>query len=84
MIGSVLTAAVAAIHVYILILEMFLWTTPRGRKVFGTTEDFARASRVLAANQASITASSRPASSGEWRLARPAIRSSCSFLAALR
>ncbi|WP_374624356.1 DUF1304 domain-containing protein [Devosia sp.] len=51
MIGSVLTAAVAAIHVYILILEMFLWTTPRGRKVFGTTEDFARASRVLAANQ---------------------------------
>ena len=51
MIGDILTAAVAAIHVYILILEMFLWTTPRGRKVFGTTEDFARASRVLAANQ---------------------------------
>ncbi|MBK8084262.1 MAG: DUF1304 domain-containing protein [Devosia sp.] len=51
MIGDILTAAVSAIHVYILILEMFLWTTPRGRKVFGTTEDFARASRVLAANQ---------------------------------
>ncbi len=51
MIGGMLTAAVAAIHVYILVLEMFLWTTPRGRKVFGTTEDFARASRALAANQ---------------------------------
>ncbi|MBK8082831.1 MAG: DUF1304 family protein [Devosia sp.] len=28
MVGDILTAAVAAIHVYILILEMFLWTTP--------------------------------------------------------
>jgi len=51
MIGSVLTGLVALIHVYILVLEMFLWDTPRGRKAFGTTEDFAKASKVLAANQ---------------------------------
>ncbi|GAA0976576.1 DUF1304 domain-containing protein [Acrocarpospora macrocephala] len=46
-----LVGIVAAIHVYILILEMFLWTTPRGRAAFGTTPDFATQSRTLAANQ---------------------------------
>ena len=51
MIGSILTGLVALIHVYILILEMFLWDTPRGRKAFGTTEEFSNASKVLAANQ---------------------------------
>jgi putative membrane protein len=38
-------------HVYFMVLEMFLWTTPRGMKVFGTTRDFAEASKALAANQ---------------------------------
>ena len=51
MIGSILTAIVALIHVYILVLEMFLWDTPRGRRAFGTTEAFAKESKVLAANQ---------------------------------
>lgn len=51
MIGLVLTALVAVIHVYIVVLEMFLWTGPRGRKAFGTTQDFANATKVLAANQ---------------------------------
>jgi putative membrane protein len=51
MIGSIATGIVAAIHVYILILEMFLWEKRLGRRVFGTTEEFARASKVLAANQ---------------------------------
>jgi putative membrane protein len=51
MIASILTGLVALIHVYILILEMFLWDTPRGRKAFGTTEAFAKESKVLAANQ---------------------------------
>ena len=51
MISTVLTALVALIHGYILWLEMSLWTTPKGRKVFGTTEEFAQASKVLAANQ---------------------------------
>lgn len=51
MLGSILTGVVALIHVYILILEMFLWTTPRGRKAFGTSVEFAEQTRVLAANQ---------------------------------
>jgi putative membrane protein len=46
-----LVGLVAAIHLYILILEMFLWRTPRGRKVFGTTEEFAAEAATLAANQ---------------------------------
>jgi putative membrane protein len=51
MIGKILTALMAALHIYILVLEMFLWESPRARRVFGTTPEFARASRVLAANQ---------------------------------
>jgi putative membrane protein len=51
MIGSNLTGVVALIHLYILVLEMVLWDTPRGRKAFGTTEAFAKESKVLAANQ---------------------------------
>lgn len=51
MIGSVLTGIVAAIHIYIVVLEMVLWDTPRGRKTFGMTEEFARSTKVLAANQ---------------------------------
>jgi putative membrane protein len=51
MIGSVLTGIVAAIHVYILVLEMFLWDSDRGRKAFGTTPEFAKSTKVLAANQ---------------------------------
>jgi putative membrane protein len=51
MLGSILTGVVAVIHACILVLEMFLWTTPRGMKAFGTTPEFARASKVLAANQ---------------------------------
>ena len=50
-IANVMTLVVALIHFYILVLEMFLWTKPRGRRIFGMTEDFAQASRVLAANQ---------------------------------
>ncbi len=49
--ASALVALVALIHVYILILEMFLWRTPRARAAFGTTAEFADASAVLAANQ---------------------------------
>jgi len=51
MIGGILVALIAALHVYILVLEMVLWETPRARKAFGTTAEFAAASRVLAANQ---------------------------------
>jgi putative membrane protein len=51
MMGSVLVALIAALHLYILVLEMFLWETPRARRAFGTSPEFAAASRVLAANQ---------------------------------
>ena len=51
MIGSIASGIVAAIHVYILVLEMFLWDKPQGRKAFGTTEAFANETKVLAANQ---------------------------------
>ncbi len=49
--AQVLVALVALLHVYFLVLEMFLWTSPKGRRVFGTTPEFAEASKVLAANQ---------------------------------
>jgi putative membrane protein len=49
--ASVLTALVALLHFYFLVLEMFLWTTPYGRRVFGLTPEFAAASRKLAMNQ---------------------------------
>lgn len=49
--ASVAVWAIALLHVYILILEMFLWTTPRGRKAFGLTPEFARQTKALAANQ---------------------------------
>ncbi|MDI6029094.1 DUF1304 domain-containing protein [Corticibacterium sp. UT-5YL-CI-8] len=51
MIGTVLVALVAAIHVYIVYLEMVAWDTPRGHKAFGLKAEFARESKVLAANQ---------------------------------
>ena len=43
--------AIALLHVYILVLEMFLWTTPRGHKAFGVTPEFAQQTKTLAANQ---------------------------------
>lgn len=51
MIGPTLTLLVAALHGYFLYLEMFRWEASRTRKIFGTTAEFAAASRVLAANQ---------------------------------
>ena len=50
-VAAVLVAIVAAIHVYIGILEMVLWRTPRGLRAFGTDQAFADASATLAANQ---------------------------------
>jgi putative membrane protein len=49
--AHIAVAFMAALHLYILVLEMFLWTTPRGQKAFGLTPDFARATKALAANQ---------------------------------
>jgi putative membrane protein len=49
--AMVLIGVVALIHAYFLVLEMFLWKTPRGRAIFGTEEAFAQESATLAANQ---------------------------------
>jgi putative membrane protein len=49
--ANVLVGLVAALHLYFLVLEMFLWTTPTGRGVFGTEAAFAEESKALAANQ---------------------------------
>ena len=50
-VGNILVALVAALHVYFLVLEMFLWTRPYGLKTFGNTLAKAQDSAVLAANQ---------------------------------
>jgi putative membrane protein len=50
-VAKVLVGLVAALHLYFLVLEMFLWTKPLGRRVFGNEPEFAEASKVLAANQ---------------------------------
>jgi putative membrane protein len=42
---------VALLHVYFLVLEMFLWDKPRGIRTFRLTPEFAAASKSLAANQ---------------------------------
>lgn len=49
--ATIAVALVALLHVYIMLLEMVWWTTPRGQKAFNLKPDFARDTRVLAANQ---------------------------------
>ena len=51
MIGIILVVLVAILHVYFLVLEMFLWDKPYGMATFGHSEDFARQSKPLAMNQ---------------------------------
>jgi putative membrane protein len=50
-VAAVLIGVVAALHLWFLVLEMFLWTAPTGRRVFGLDAEFAEQSRALAANQ---------------------------------
>ena len=47
----ILVSLVAFLHFYFMILEMFYWTKPKGRKAFGLTPEFAEESKVLGANQ---------------------------------
>ena len=51
LISNIAVGLVALIHVGILVLEMFLWTKPAGRKAFALTQEFAGQTKVLAANQ---------------------------------
>jgi putative membrane protein len=50
-IALALILLVALLHLYFLVLEMFLWTRPLGLKTFRNTPEKAQATRVLAANQ---------------------------------
>ena len=50
-IANIFVALVAALHIYFLILEMFLWTKPMGLKTFGNSPAKAKDTAVLAANQ---------------------------------
>lgn len=50
-IAYVLVGLVAALHIYFMHLEMFVWATPRGAKIFSQTLEQARSSKTLAFNQ---------------------------------
>jgi putative membrane protein len=50
-VARVVVSAVVALHIYILILEMFLWTDPIGRRSFGASAEVATQTKSLAANQ---------------------------------
>jgi putative membrane protein len=49
--ASIAVVLVASLHLYFLVLEMFLWQTPFGRRTFRTSPEAAASSAVLAANQ---------------------------------
>ena len=49
--ANTVVALIALLHVYILVLEMFLWDKPAGLRAFGMKQDLATATRVLGANQ---------------------------------
>jgi putative membrane protein len=49
--ANIVIGLIALLHVYILVLEMFLWETPRALKVFKQTKESAAITKVLAANQ---------------------------------
>jgi len=51
LIANIVVSVVAQLHVYFLVLEMFLWDRPTGLRAFGQTLEAAKASKVLAANQ---------------------------------
>ena len=42
---------IALLHIWFLVLEMFLWTKPAGRKAFGLSAEKAEQTKVMAANQ---------------------------------
>jgi putative membrane protein len=50
-VATVLTGLVALSHLGILVLEMFFWNHPVGRRIFGMTPEVSASSAVLAANQ---------------------------------
>jgi putative membrane protein len=49
--ANIVIVLIALLHLWFLVLEMFLWTKPAGRRAFGLTAEFAEQSKTLAANQ---------------------------------
>ena len=49
--ANLATSLVALLHAWFLVLEMFLFKSPAGRRVFRTTPEFAAQAAPLAANQ---------------------------------
>lgn len=50
-VATIVISLIAVLHLYFLVLEMFLWDKPAGLRAFGNTKEAATASKVLAANQ---------------------------------
>jgi putative membrane protein len=51
LVANIVVGLVALLHVYFLVLEMFLWDKPAGLRAFGQTKEAAAATKILAANQ---------------------------------
>src|SRR5688572_21413605 len=51
LVADILVLVVALLHLGFLVLEMFLWTKPFGRRTFGLSRELAEATKGLAANQ---------------------------------
>jgi putative membrane protein len=49
--SNIVIGLVAVLHIYFLVLEMFLWDKPHGFKIFRLTPEYAKASKSLAASQ---------------------------------
>jgi putative membrane protein len=49
--AQIVVALVAVLHLYFLVLEMFLWEKPAGRRAFGLSREEAAATKTLAQNQ---------------------------------
>lgn len=63
-IANLVVGLIALLHVYILVLEMFLWDKPAGLRAFRQTAESAAATKVLAANRDCITDFWPPVCSG--------------------
>ena len=50
-VAMILVGLVALLHVYIMLLEVLWWDSPRGQKAFGLTPEFSRQTKTLAINQ---------------------------------
>lgn len=49
--AAIVVALIALLHIYILVLEVFLWDKPAGLRAFGMSQEKATATKVLGANQ---------------------------------